>query len=61
MKEQTAKIIINATVVYTDNTSEQFQALYPIQKGMVIGRIIDNKFIVCGFIPKKNIKEIKLV
>jgi hypothetical protein len=59
MKEQTGKIIRNATVIYTDNTTEQLEALHPIQKGTVIGRIIDSKFIGYGFIPKSNIKEIK--
>ncbi len=59
MKEKTGKIIRNATVVYTDGISEQFEALYLTQKGTVIGRIIDREFVDCGFISKRNIKEIK--
>jgi hypothetical protein len=61
MKKKTGKIIRNAIVVYTDNTSEQLEALRLIQKGTEIGRIIDNRFIVCGYIPKNNIKEIRHV
>jgi len=59
MKEKTGKIIRNATVVYTDGISEQFEALRLTQKGTVIGRIINDKFVAYGFIPKTNIKEFK--
>jgi hypothetical protein len=61
MKEQTGKIVRNVTVVYTDNTSEKLEAIRLMEKGTMIGRIIDSRFIACGFIPKKNIKEIKHV
>jgi hypothetical protein len=30
-----------------------------IDKGAIIGRIINNEFLDCGFISKNNIKEIK--
>jgi hypothetical protein len=59
MKEGTDKIISNATVVYTDGISEQFETLGLTQNGIVIGRIINGEFVTCGFIPKGNIKEIK--
>jgi hypothetical protein len=59
MKERTEEIIRNATVVYTDGISEQFETLRLTQKGTVIGRIINGEFVTCGFIPKGNIKEIK--
>ena len=50
--------MINATVVYTDNLTEQFEALRVIDKGVIIGRMIDGEFLDCGFISKRNIKEI---
>jgi len=52
-------IMTNATVVYTDGISEHFEALRVIKKGAIIGRIIDGEFLDCGFISKRNIKEIK--
>ena len=59
MKEQTDGIIRNATVVYTDGTSEQFESIRLTQKGTVIGRIINGEFVTCGFIPTMSIKEIR--
>jgi hypothetical protein len=59
MNEQIDKIIRHATVVYTDGISEQFEILRLTQKGVIIGRIINNEFITCGFIFKRNIKQIK--
>ena len=53
------EIIVNATVVYTDNVEEKFEAIRVIDKGVTIGRIIDREFLDCGFISKGNIKEIK--
>ena len=53
------EIIINATVVYTDNVRESFEALRFIEKGVIIGRIIDGEFLDYGFISKRNIKEIR--
>ena len=52
------KIIENATILYTDNLTEQFEALRVIDKGVIIGRIIEGKFLDCGFISNRNIKEI---
>ena len=57
MKE--GDVLVNATVVYSDGISEQFEALRVIDKGFVIGRIIDGEFLDCGFISKRNIKEIR--
>lgn len=48
----------NFTVVYTDNITQQFEALRVTEKGVVIGRIIDGDFLDCGFIIKRNIKKI---
>jgi len=59
MTERIDETIRNATVVYTDGTSDQFEVLRLTQKGAMIGRMINNKFITCGFIFKKNIKQIK--
>lgn len=53
------KIIKQATVVYTDGIMEHFEAVKVINKGVIIGRIIDGKFLDCGFISKRNIREIK--
>ena len=53
------EIIQNATVIYTDNVKERFEALRVINKGVVIGRVLDDEFVDCGFISKVNIKEIK--
>lgn len=49
----------NATVLYTDGISEQFEAVRITEKGAIIGRIINGKFVDCGFISKRNIKQIK--
>jgi len=59
MKKRIGEIIRNATVIYTDNTSEHLEALRFNKRGTVIGRIVNRRFIVCGYIPKKNIKEIR--
>lgn len=58
-KTKEKKIMHNATVVYTDNVKETFEALRVIDKGVIIGRIIDGEFLDCGFISKRNIKEIR--
>jgi hypothetical protein len=58
-KDRNGEIMINATVVYTNKLREQFEALRVIEKGVIIGRIIDGEFLGCGFISKRNIKEIK--
>ncbi len=52
-------IMKNPTVVYTDGITESFEALRMTSKGAIIGRIINGEFLDCGFISKRNIKEIK--
>lgn len=59
MKKDTDEILKNATVIYIDGSSEQFETIRLTKKGPVIGRIIDGKFITYGFIFTSNIKEIK--
>ena len=49
----------NATVVYTDNIQESFEALRVIDKGVIIGRIIDGELVEYGYISKNSIKEIR--
>jgi hypothetical protein len=49
----------NPTVIYTDNLQKSYEALRVIDKGVIIGRIIDGEFLDCGFISKRNIKEIR--
>ena len=51
----------NATVIYTDNVTETFEAIRLIDKGVIIGRIIDGEFLDCGFISKNSIKDVKNV
>lgn len=52
-------IINQATVVYTDGITEHFEAIKMVQKGIIIGRLVDGEFLDYGFISKRNIKEIK--
>jgi len=53
------EIIQNATVIYSDGVKETFEGLRVIDKGVIIGRVLDNEFLDCGFISRGNIKEIK--
>ena len=59
MKNKSGEIMLNATVIYTDGIREQFEALRQTEKGVIIGRFIDGEFVDCGFISKRNIKEIQ--
>jgi hypothetical protein len=58
MNKEIGDMMMNATVVYTDNMKESFEALRVTDKGVIIGRIIDGFFCDCGYISKSNIKEI---
>jgi len=58
-KSNKGDIMKNATIIYTDGVREQFEAIRLIDKGVIIGRILDNEFFDCGFISKRNIKEIR--
>jgi len=53
------EIFENATVIYTDGVREQFESIRIIDKGVIIGRIIDDELVEYGFISRRNIKEIK--
>ena len=53
------KIIENATVIYTSGVGEHLEVIRVIDKGVIIGRIIDGEFLDCGFISKSSIKEIR--
>lgn len=53
------EIISNTTVIYIDGIKEHFEAVRLTKKGVIIGRILDGKFVDCGFISKKTIKRIK--
>jgi hypothetical protein len=57
-KSNKGEIMKNATINYIDGVSEKFEAIRIIDKGVIIGRILDKKFLICGFISKRNIKEI---
>jgi hypothetical protein len=51
-------VIHNTTVVYIDNVKENFDAIRIIEKGIMIGKIIDNRFEPFGFIPRHSIMHI---
>jgi len=61
-KDDTYKMVVilqNATVVYSDGVKEQFESIRLIDKGVIIGRIIDGDLVEGGYISKNIIKEIK--
>ena len=58
-KKNKIKIFRKVTITYTNGIRENFEAIRKIDKGVIIGRIIDGEFIDCGFISKGNIKKIK--
>jgi hypothetical protein len=58
-KNKKFEILKQVTIIYTDGIKENFEAIRKIDKGVIIGRIIDDEFVDCGFISKRNIKEIK--
>jgi len=58
-KSEMIEIIQNAIVIYSDGVKEQFEAVCMTNRGVIIGRIMDDEFFDCGFISKGNIKEIK--
>jgi hypothetical protein len=58
MINKQSKIMLRPTVIYTDGITEQFEAIRITKKKVVIGRIIDGKFVTCGFIHQRNIKNI---
>ena len=52
-------ILENVKVVFVDNMNEQYELVQVTEKGLNIGRIVDNKLLFFGFIPIQNIKLIK--
>ena len=61
MRKKLEKIDIleNVNIVYKDGKKDFIEAIYVSDKGVVTGRIKNNKFVNGGFIPKSNIKSIK--
>ena len=59
MNERTDEITRDVKLVYTDGLSEWFEAIHMTENGVVIDRVMNGKVIACGFISKRNIKEIK--
>ena len=55
----TIEILENAIVIYTDGNREIFEAIRMTDRGVIIGRVLDDEFVDCGFISKGNIKEIR--
>jgi hypothetical protein len=54
------KILENVNIVYTDGKKDFFKVISFSDDGIIIGRFINNKFVNCGFIPKNNIKLMKV-
>jgi hypothetical protein len=52
------KIFYDVVVVYIDDIEEHFEAVQFTDKGIILGRIIEMKFIPFGFIPKNSYKKI---
>lgn len=56
------EILENATIVYTDGVKEQFDAIRMTAKKVITGRIFKlgkkEEFKECGFIARRNIKQI---
>jgi hypothetical protein len=52
------EIIENVIIIYTGGKKEYFRAIYISDDGIFTGRIINNKFVNGGFIPRNNIKSI---
>ena len=57
--EDKPQILYDIIVVYIDGVKENFEAIKMKRNKVIIGRIINSKFIDCGIISKNNIKEIK--
>ena len=58
-------IYTHVTVVYTDNLTEHFEAIQDTEKGIIIGRIIQNdqgknEFVQFGFIAHSMVQQIIL-
>ena len=53
------EILENALVVYTDGITDEFAAIYKTKKGIIIGRVINEIFMDCGFISKNNVKKVE--
>lgn len=52
------EILKNITVIYNDNKEEHFDAIRIKDNGIIIGKIIENKFEPFGFIPNHSIKQL---
>jgi len=52
------KVFYDIVVVYIDDIEEHFEAVQFTDKGIILGRIIETKFIPFGFIPKNSYKKI---
>ena len=53
------EMLKKATIIYTDDLEEKFDAIRITNNGVVICRILDGEILECGFISKNNIKQIK--
>ena len=52
------KIIKNAVVIFYDGKKERYNAIRIKEKGLVIGKYINNKFEPFGYIPNHSFKKI---
>ena len=55
--EKKIVILKDVIITYTDGKKEFFKAINISNKGIYTGRIKENKFVNCGFIPKDIIKK----
>ena len=51
-------ILEMAQIIYSDGKKDFFKAIQISDNGVFTGRIINNNFIIGGFIPKNSIKQI---
>lgn len=60
-KHNKGEIMLNTTVIYTNGIKEVFEALQKTNKGVIIGRILEGKFVDCGFIAKEIIANVCVI
>jgi hypothetical protein len=54
-------IIHDVIIVYSNNIEEHFDSIQITDKGFIVGRFIETKFVPFGIIPIKSIKKINKI
>ena len=57
-RSEIVKVLRNATVIYINGDREIVDAIYVTKNGVYTGRIMEDKFMECGFISRHSIKKI---